>query len=98
MKKIFLLISVLSFFIACNKDIAIVNTEIIINPFEPAPLDTIYTKLVGEASIDGVNVDIDSYEWKVLDGNNQELSIISADNEEMFWSPKDEGNYLIEVL
>lgn len=95
MKKLLVLFSILSFAIGCDKDVTLVNPIITISPFDPAPLDTVVTKLIGEATIDGENVNIDSYDWQILDEANQEVEVISANNDEMRWSPKDEGVFTI---
>ncbi|MEX0289550.1 MAG: hypothetical protein AB3N14_10620 [Flavobacteriaceae bacterium] len=90
-----LVISVTIF--SCSKQVNLVNPEITISPFEPAPLDTITANFVGELALDGEMVEIESYDWKVLDEGNNEIAILSAEGSTMKWVVKDEGIFSIRA-
>lgn len=89
---------IISVFTSCEKEVLLVNPLITTAPFEAAPLDTITTTIIGELEIDGEIVQIDSYSWKVFDQENNEITLLSTNNEIMKWVPLDEGVFNIEVL
>ena len=83
---------------SCENEVFLDNPLITTDPYEAAPLDTITAKLIGELEIDGELVEIDSYIWKVFDQENNEITLLSTNNEMMKWIPLDEGLFNIEVL
>jgi hypothetical protein len=82
---------------SCESEVALVSPVITTDPFEPAPLDTVTTTLIGELQVDGEEVDIDSYDWVVTDPASNELTLISSNNEVMLWKPTVEGVHTVQV-
>lgn len=96
--KLFLILSIITIALGCNKEVYLLNPIITTKPFEPSLFDTVTTILIGELEIDGEPIAIDSFTWQVFDQLSNEIPLVSVNNNVMKWIPEAEGIYNVEVL
>lgn len=94
--KSLILISVISLLmLSCEKDINITNPKIFVSPLTPHLFDTITNEMVADVEIDGEKINADKYEWEIISDKDSIVPIISQNNNNVKWVPKDIGIYTI---
>ena len=91
-----LLLLFVAFLVGCEKEVNITVPKIITLSMDPSTLDTVSQVVVAEARIDNEQVNLE-YTWAIKDADNNTVAPLRTNKDSVWWVPKKEGNYRVEV-
>jgi len=95
-KNIYFLTIIVFCIVGCDKEVHLTNPKIFSNPSSPSLFDTIVQEMIIDLVIDGENTIADSYNWSILDSDNQIIEPLRMDGNKMIWVPCTEGIYTVK--
>lgn len=78
-----------------RNEIHITNPKLFSSPETPNLYDIVEHEMIAEIEIDGENVYADSYEWKIVDSDDNQIDIISQNENKMKWMPLNTDVYTV---